>query len=524
MDGRKGRSRHRCPVGTLGLFALVVCRMLTGSAAGAIQTTIGGRQVDLDGTFSIREVIEENGATKHERTLEQLRLRAAVTFADWLRFDSTTVATNGGPTLKADRAGVYTLDDVFQDRSPAVDFEEAYFDVLLPSVDIRVGKQKVAWGKLDRTQPNDLINPLSFLDPFLQEEGERKIGVPAVQATYALPAVSGVLDEQRFTAVWVPQYLPYRFPLASCDVRGGTSHCDVERWYPPAGVPPTNFDVPAGIVEINGQPNPAIKAPLSFRTQNVPSPAWRLENNEIGLRYAALVRDVDVSLYYFHGFDVQPAFRLRAEAIGPVTSLSGATTVSPEFHHIDAWGADFAYAFDRFTVRGEGAFVHGRPFTRDLRILVSDPRQLVGPVIKALGELAQGASRAEVELPPSVVIHDAVEWGIGGDYVYEGYLLLLQVNQTDVLHNDVELLIKDVETRLLANLRKSFLSDRLQAQLVALYGIESDYTILRPRLRYQLTDHIAAEAGYLFIAGRAHSVGGQYRRNDEGWVRLEYQL
>ena len=175
----------------VGLGVIVVFQFLAGAVALALQTTVGGRRVDLDGTFSVREVIEENHATTHERTLEQLRVRAAASLTDWLRFDSTTTGTNGGPTLKSDRAGVYTWDDAFQDVSPAVDLEEAYFDVLLPSLDLRLGKQKVAWGKLDRTQPNDLINPLSYTDPFLQDEEERKIGVPALQASYYLPSTAG---------------------------------------------------------------------------------------------------------------------------------------------------------------------------------------------------------------------------------------------------------------------------------------------------------------------------------------------
>jgi len=122
------------------------------------------------------------------------------------------------------------------------------------------------------------------------------------------------------------------------------------------------------------------------------------------------------------------------------------------------------------------------------------------------------------------VVHSAFEWGLGADYVYEGYLLLLQVNQTDVLHNDVDLLIKNVETRLLANLRKSFFSERLQAQLIAVQAIESDYTLVRPTFLYRLTDNVNAEVGYLFIAGRSNSIVGQYKRNGEGFVRLEYTL
>src|SRR5437867_8413557 len=98
-----------------GVLVAIAAHVFVPASIRAIQTTVGGRPIDLDAALSVREVIEENGATKHERTLEQLRLRAAASLAAWLRFDSTTVGTIGGATLKADRAGVYTWDDVFQD-------------------------------------------------------------------------------------------------------------------------------------------------------------------------------------------------------------------------------------------------------------------------------------------------------------------------------------------------------------------------------------------------------------------------
>jgi hypothetical protein len=527
-DRKEGSMRR---AGGAKLVVVAAVQLWATRSAWPIQTTVGGRPVDLDITASVREVVEENGSSPHERTLEWLRLGAAVPLTDWLRFDSTMVGLNGGPTFQSDRAGVYSWNNVFQDLSPAVDFEEAYFDLFLPSLDLRVGKQKVAWGKLDRTQPNDLINPLTYTDPLLDEEAERKIGVPALQASYYLPAAALVPPESRLTAVWVPKYVPYRFSPASCQITDNTSHCALERWFPPAAVPPSSFVVALP----SGSPLPSLTVPLAFRTENGSLPAWRFENSEIGLRYSALLRDTDLALYYFHGFDVQPAFRLSAEAFGQpdlanplnplkVKDLSGETVLTPAFHHVDSWGADFAHAFDRFTVRGEGAFIQGRPFSRDLRTLISDPSQIADSITQALGELAMGRGKATVTLPPAFVVRDSVEWGIGGDYVYEGYVLLLQMNQTDVLHNDVNLLIKDVDTRLLANLRKSFLSDTLRTQLVAIHAIESDYTIIRPKIFYQFSDHIGGEIGYLFIAGRAHSVGGQYRRNDEGWVRAEYKL
>ena len=497
--------------------------LLTAAGAGAVQTTIGGRPVDLDATLGVREVFEEDRASTHERTLEQLTVRAAASFTDWLRFDSTTIGTNGGPTLKSDRAGVYSLDDAFQDISPAVEFDEAYLAVFLPAVDLKIGKQKVAWGKLDRSQPNDLINPQSYLDPFLQEEEQRKIGVPALQATYYLPATLGAPPESRVTAVWVPAYVPYRFPLATCQISGRQSHCDLERWFPPVGVPPPTITIPGSILP-GGQ---VVTVPLSFRTDNTPTPAVRLDNSEIGLRYAANVHGADCALYYYHGFDVQPAFRFTADAVGSrdLTTLTGATTLSPAYRSIDAGGADFSYTFDRISVRGEGAFVDGRPFPIDLSFLISDPTQLRNSFLEALAKLPPtGSGTAPVKLPDSFAVRNAVDWGLGADYLYEGYLLLLQVQQTDVLHNDRRLLIKDVDTRLLLNLRKSFLQDTVQTQLVGEHAIESDYTLVRPLLRYRVTDHIAATAGYLFIAGRFASVIGQYKHNDEGWLNLEYRL
>jgi Protein of unknown function (DUF1302) len=509
--------------------AVILALQLWGVAtAWSIQTTIGGRSVDLDASLSLREVIEENGSTKHDRTRERLRLRAAVSLTDWLRFDSTTVGTNGGPTMKADRSGLYNWRDAFQDVSPVADFQEAYFDVRLPSVDLRLGLQKVAWGKLDRTQPNDLINTFNYTDPLMDEEDERKIGVPALQASYFFPESWSLPEESRFTAVWVAKYVPYRFPLADCVVENGVSRCDAERWFPPAAVPDTTIQLPESIVEVPG----GLAVPIGFQVRNSPPPAFRLANSDIGLRYSALVQDVDFALYYYHGFDPQPAFNLTATASGQpdpnpplfVKNLSASTTLTPNYQQVDSWGADLAYAFDRVTVRGEGAFVRGRPFSRDLRFLVTDPATIAPEIAQALKALAQGAGSAPVELPPGSVTRDAIEWGVGGDYVYKGYTLLLQVNQTDVLHNDVQLLIKDVDTRLLANLRKSFFSDTLKAQLVAVQAIESDYTIVRPRLTYSFTDHVSAEVGYLFIAGRAQSVGGEFRRNGQGWVEVEYRL
>ena len=71
----------------LGLLGIITACACTATSAAAFQKTIGGHQVDLDTTLSVREVVEENRSTTNDRTLELLRVRVAVTLADWLRFD-----------------------------------------------------------------------------------------------------------------------------------------------------------------------------------------------------------------------------------------------------------------------------------------------------------------------------------------------------------------------------------------------------------------------------------------------------
>jgi hypothetical protein len=495
----------------LGAGMAVLC---WAARVPALVSEVGGHTVDLGGHLEAREVFKVDEDTPDDGTSIELSLRLRAEISDAVSFESTAVGRWGGPTTNSTGAGIYTLDDVFQSRSPALDFEEAFLDVGLKDLDLRIGKQKLAWGKLDRFQAVDVLNPERFNDPFLLEENERKIGTPAVLASYFPPFG----EELRASLVWIPQYFPFRFS------RQG------ERWFPPAATPPSVFEVPEGIFLLpNGEPNPAFSVPIAFRTRNVAPPDFKLRNSGYGLRLGGFAGGLDYDLYFYHGFDSQPAFELSVEARAdpdPASPLgldfSGATELQPVFRRIDLWGADGAYAWGPVTMRAEAAYVRGRPFSRDLRFLIDDPRQLAPQIADAVERLIAGEESVPIDVGPSFVRRDAIEWGVGVDYTRAGYLLLLQVNQTDVLSNDVDLLIANVETRLLANLRKNFWHDDLQLQLIGQHSFESDYTLLMPRVTYRLWRGLQLRVGYLFIAGRRSSLIGQYKDNDQAFLRARY--
>src|SRR5713226_55924 len=142
----------------------------------------------------------------------------------WLKFYSLSLFDVDGTALNT-KGGVYNYDDVFQHKLYGAKFEEAYADLSLGPLGLKVGIQKFSWGKLDALAPNDILNPIEAYNPLLDGlSGIRrsKIGIPAVQAGYYLTSESSYLpSETTVQAVWIPFYVPPRF-----DSLG-------ERWFPP---------------------------------------------------------------------------------------------------------------------------------------------------------------------------------------------------------------------------------------------------------------------------------------------------
>lgn len=96
------------------------------------------------------------------------------------------------------------------DRPPSEPWpslDEAYVDFYFPSVDLRLGRQVVAWGTADAINPTDVVNPRSLSLDALLDRRVRRLPVPAVRAAfYPWPDVGltavGVLD---FVAAPLPE-------------------------------------------------------------------------------------------------------------------------------------------------------------------------------------------------------------------------------------------------------------------------------------------------------------------------------
>ena len=101
---------------------------------------------------------------------------------------------------------------------------EAFVDLYLDNWDLRLGKQRIAWGATDWVNPTDNLNPVDYTRPF---EEDNRLEILAVKADRYFARWQSEL-------VWVPVFLPAKQPLPG------------DRWSPPFA-PPV---LPPGLTEL----------------------------------------------------------------------------------------------------------------------------------------------------------------------------------------------------------------------------------------------------------------------------------
>lgn len=207
-------------------------------------------------------------------------------------------------------------------RGPAGDgdatgeLREAFVDLRLGSLDIRAGRQIIAWGRADGLNPTDNLTgeDLTLLAP---DDDDRRLGTAALRASYYLRDVS-------VTGFWLPEFRGHRFPL-----------------------PPT--------------PGPGF-----VRDR----PGW--PGDQWAVRVERTGRAVDWSMSYFHGRDLTPDLGVRLAAATAEREAAIALT----HHRVRVFGADMAANVGRIGLRAEGAYADtedgaGRdPFTKNPSLFV----------------------------------------------------------------------------------------------------------------------------------------------------------
>ncbi|NOZ69961.1 MAG: hypothetical protein GXP46_12145 [Deferribacteres bacterium] len=189
-------------------------------------------------------------------------------------------------------------------------FREAYLEItrlVLDNLDVKIGRQRIAWGTADKFNPTDNLNPDDLTD-FL--DFGAKTPSLALKGDY-------YLGDYTVTGVWMPVFEPALFR------RGG------------------------------------IRSLLGRTPDRIDLPARNLQNGSFALKLSGVALNLDYSMSYFNGFDDIPI---------EVNDSGGTKMGYPE---MQALGFDFAGEFRSVGLWGEMALFYPEEIRSGPEIVLS---------------------------------------------------------------------------------------------------------------------------------------------------------
>jgi hypothetical protein len=293
-----------------------------------------------------------------------------------------------------DRAGVTFNGFNGQSTRGEVDSQlyEAYVAFYGRNVDVRLGQQRLAWGRADFISPNDVLNARDGRDPLLAETEQRVR--PTLMARADVDLGFGSLQ-----AVFEPAYVPDRF-----DMYGSN-------WAAVQPSAPASWRGMVGLLRQSA--DPTLRPALQSLLQGTSLPQSNLTQPILGARFSWSAGGIDFSHYYQFGFD-GPLAQLDPDLAQTLANIdfsrAGLSGFAPVLRAIDEGrsplrvhyvrrhhvGFDASTIIGKFALRFDAAFQTRRVFFRyDLQGTTSPSLQAVLSIEYQTGEPDKGV---EIEL------------------------------------------------------------------------------------------------------------------------------
>lgn len=337
-----------------------------------------------------------------------------------------------------------------------LDIREAYIDLYLGKIDLRLGKQISPWGRADGWNPSDNMTPSDYFfrspDP-----DDMRMGNYRIRAQYA------PVDWLRIEADLVPLHKSsvYRFDLVEM----------------PSFV---SFESPVSPGFIWGKTSAAAKLDL-------------------------ISNGIEGSLSYFRGYDPLPALKPGALPTPPFTDFSLELLQVPFRQR--TIGADFATVLLSTGIRGEiawkvpeqGDSLDPMIPKSEIQWVVSIDREL-GPVRIIAGYLGKKVDNFVPAAPPQdfdpAMISNPEIWPLLGPMLADqiGYYNRILFDQTHEWNHSA-----------LFRSSVTLLHENLGADVSFLYNLTTEEYLFYPKVTYQVNDGLQATAGYQYYHGEKYT-------------------
>jgi len=376
--------------------------------------------------------------------------------------------------------------DGFNGQATRTDFDatlyEAYLGFFSRRLDLRVGQQRLVWGRGDAFAPNDVQNGRDTRDPILGETDVLHLPTPMVRLD--ADVAIGTLQ-----LVWQPWFRPDRFDTY------GANWARVQ-----PDTPPWQRQLLAAAFRVFDPTLEPLVQPLHGASERPPAD---LTGSSGGARFGLARSGVDVDVFYDYGYDRMPFLTVDPRVVSapdPATLAVGLMAAGERplrarylrRHHA---GTALQTTVRSLALRAEVAY--------DSTVVLTRAADLTG-----------------VE-HPAVQATAAVEYQtgeLGKTVLLEGwYQHLVGAAGGDPL------LGVEPDSAAVALLGRWTFIDRLEVELRAAVGVAPRSYLLRPQIGWKF-NALAVYLGAVLLGGEEGSMAHYFRRNQSLYLLAKYSL
>ncbi len=420
------------------------------------------------------------------------------------RFEATVSGMLGYTLHVAQKAPLFSTGVVDLARGELdPQLRDAYVGFYWPAVDLRIGQQRVAWGKTDFQSPNDVINARDLRDPVLTENELRYLPTPVIRSS-----VSG--GPVTFEVVVSPFFVPDRFDVY------GTNWSVIQR------AAPDKYLEFLGSTSL--EVDPSIERDFAALWRQTERPQYNGKGLAAGARFSANLSGTDLSAYYHYGYDGTPFVRISPDfgdylrdttfiannANGEPSAVLGASKFKPLLELVDTLAVDGSQPISSRYIRRHH--------------VGADLATTFGPVVLRL-DAAYETRRVFYQVDLNSFATPALLGVFGLEYQtgsLDDVVILEVIGEHLTQKPSIPLLGYDQTTVAVAGTLRWTLGDAWGVDLRGLFGIQPQTYVLQPALRFKPSDAFTLRVGAMILSGEQASFGSYYGDNDTAFVQLRY--
>ncbi|KON27024.1 hypothetical protein AC481_05915 [miscellaneous Crenarchaeota group archaeon SMTZ-80] len=358
---------------------------------------------------------------------------------------------------------------------------EAYIDIFLKKMDIRIGKQQEVWGTADGLKVLDLINPTDFREFYQDDFEDSRIPLWAFKVNYYV----GNGGNNVFQVIWIPDFepdyiAPYGHPFAPLSTRT------------------------LGALK---RPLPMVQWVTPLKTQ-VRGVAQNMRNSEIGFKWSQNFGSWEYTLNYFYHWNDNPGLYFK----GYGSRFLGTPLLYEErFKRVHSLGGTFSKTFTRFFC------LHNVVMRGEFLLNVHDSTPASTPLT------------LNTPSGNKTVLTDSINYVIGWDKQFRGkYFFSLQFFQFITLDyhrsylTGLTLAPKDrVDNAVSLLVSSDFFHEGLKTKVLMVYLDDGELWI-QPRFTIELTTNVETTVGGNFYTGSPQGILGEFRNNNQVVFEIKY--